>query len=156
MTTAQKTWTAGDILTAADMNTYARGGQEMGYASVTTNQTGITTVVDVTGLSITWTAISSRVYELEAFVNVSSSAASDNVNVNICDSSNNQIQAAVADLSTTVGRLETISVRARVTGLSGSVTYKVRIFRNAGTGTLTVEAGATRPATFIVKDIGFN
>jgi hypothetical protein len=156
MTTAQKTWTAGDVLTAADMNTYARGGQEMGYAEITASSAAFTVVADVSGLSVTWTAISTRVYELEFFGNVVSTAGGDSIQVSITTSANTQV--ALGKSGSTVATFSSqLGVKRRVTGLSGSVTYKVRALRGGGaTGTCTIEASATAPAYFIVKDIGAN
>lgn len=150
---AQKTWVAGDTLTAADMNTYVRGGQEMGYASITSTSSTFTTTADITSLSVTWTAISSRVYELEFVGSVASSVAGDEAAMTITDSSNVQVAGTLANLDT-AGRRYPCNVKARLTGLSGSVTYKVRGARNAGTGNLSVFANATTPASFHVKDVG--
>ena len=156
MTTAQKTFVAGDTLTAADMNTYARGGQEMGYASITATSSNFTTVADITSLTATWTAISTRVYELEFVGCVASSVAGDEVNMTITDSSNTVVGGTLSDLSATAGRRTPCNVKVRLTGLSGSVTYKVRGTRNAGTGNCSVFASATQPATFQVLDVGAN
>ena len=152
--TAQKTWTAGDVLTAADMNTYARGGQEMGYASITASSASFTAVADISGLSVTWTAISTRVYELEFFGNVVSTASGDSIQVSIADSSN--VQKALAKSGSTVATFSSqLGCKVRLTGLSGSVTYKVRALRAGGaSGTCTIEASATAPAYFTVKDVG--
>lgn len=152
--TAQKTWTAGDVLTAADMNTYARGGQEMGYAQITADQTGITTVADVTGLSVTWTAISSRVYLLTANVSVTSSVADDRLGVYISDSGGTQKAARFSNGIRIATRELGMIVQYRVTGLTGSVTYKVRAERTAGTGTMTVFGSASSASFFHVQDVG--
>lgn len=150
---AQKTWVAGDTLTAADMNTYARGGQEMGYAEITVDSSAFTAIADVSGLSVTWTAISSRVYELELWCNVSSSVSGDAIQVQITDSSSAAVAAGFAtNLLTT--QIQTVVCKARLTGLSGSVTYKVRAARNTGSGTCILDAATTRPCFFVVKDVG--
>ena len=54
------TFTSGQILTAAQQNSLPFGVVD--YKSGTTTQTAINTVTDITGLSITWTAIANRVY----------------------------------------------------------------------------------------------
>lgn len=150
---AQKTWVAGDTLTAADMNTYARGGQEMGYAEITATSSTFTTVADITSLTATWTAISSRVYEIEFMGSVQSSVAGDEVLMQITDSSNTVKAGSLVNCDT-VNRRYSCPVKARVTGLSGSVTYKLRGTRNSGTGNCSVFASASAPATFHVKDVG--
>ena len=152
--TAQKTFVAGDILTASDTNTYLRGGQEMGYAQITADQTTITSVTDVTGLSVTWTAISSRVYLLTVDASVGSSVADDRVGLYITDSANNiKAQRFSNGLRTASAELG-MQVMYRVTGLSGSVTYKVRAIRASGTGNMTVYASSTAPSFLLVQDIG--
>ena len=157
MTTAQKTWVAGDVLAAADMNTYARGGQEMGYvaASVDTGPSAMAAATDLTGLTLTWTAISTRVYELEAFVNVSTSVAGDNVVIQITDNAGTVIRSSVADMNA-ASRTQTVIAKTRLTALSGSVTYKVRGLRNAGTGNITTSGTGTFASYFTVKDVGAN
>ena len=156
--TAQKTWTAGDVLTAADMNTYARGGQEMGYILATANTgdgSSITfaAATDVTGLTLTFTAISSRVYEMEAFTNVVSTVVDDHLMISIADSANAVQKTAIATIAKN-GQAQTLICKARVTGISGSVTYKVRILRNAGTGFPQVLGTGTFASYFTIKDVG--
>ena len=51
-------FTAGDVLTAADLNLLP--GAVMGYASVTADQGSITTVADLNSLSVTFTAVVNR------------------------------------------------------------------------------------------------
>lgn len=153
--TAQKTWTAGDVLTAADMNLYARGGQEMGYAAITANSAAFTAFADVSGLSVTWTAISTRVYELEFIGNVSSTVTADAIQIQITDSANTPINSSIAtNLLTT--QIQHLYVKARLTGVSGSVTYKIRAARNTGTGTTVIEATTQRPSALWVRDVGAN
>jgi hypothetical protein len=156
MTTAQKTWVAGDVLSAADMNTYARGGQEMGYVIASVDTSGaMAAATDLTGLTLTWTAISTRVYELEAFVNVSTTVAGDNVIIQITDNAGTNQKSGVADMNA-ASRTQTIITKVRLTGLTGSVTYKVRGLRNAGTGTITTSGTGTFASYFTVKDVGAN
>lgn len=158
MTTPQKTWSPGDILTAADLNLYARGGQEMGYVLATVdtgNGTSLTfsTATDVTGLTLTFTAISSRVYEMEAFTNVVSTVTDDHLMISITDSANVAQKTAIATIAKN-GQAQTLICKARVTGISGSVTYKVRILRNTGTGFPSVLGTGSFASYFTIKDVG--
>jgi hypothetical protein len=86
---------------------------------------------------------------------VLSTVAGDSVLVTITDSSNNSVGGGYVDLNG-ASRADVCPVKARVTGISGSVTYKVRCQRNAGTGNVAVVAGTGRPAYFTVKDVGAN
>lgn len=127
---------------------------EMGYAQITTGSATFTTVADITGLSVTWTAYSNRIYELEFVGNVTSSVAADEAFMTITDAANAAIAGTFSDMPGVAGRRYPCVVKARLTGVSGSVTYKVRGSRNTGTGNLQVIAAAGRPAIFWVKDIG--
>jgi hypothetical protein len=152
--TAQKTWTAGDVLTAADMNLYARGGQEMGYILATADTTGVTaTVTDVTGLTLTFTAISSRVYEMEAFATVGATVTDDYVSLTITDSANTVQKTAITTIAKS-GQSQALICKARITGISGSVTYKVRVVRALGTGNVSVLGTGTFASYFTIKDVG--
>ena len=144
-------FTADDVLTAANMNLLPRG--EMAYAQVTANQTGITTVVDATGLSATWTAVSSRRYRVTVHALITSTVASDVCQVTITNAAN-AVQAWSAITNGTTGFGETVIATKLVTGLSGSTTWKARILRQSGTGTISFVGDATSPAYIIVEDVG--
>lgn len=147
-----KTFTA-TTLTAADVNAYLRGGNVMAHASKTADQT-FTTIADVTDLSITFTAIAGRLYEVTASAQILSSVANDIAYLIIADGSNNNLQVgAVLCPSTTYGM--SIDVRLLIGYVSGgSKTFKVRCGRAAGSGTLTLAAAATYPAHISAVDIG--
>lgn len=121
-------------------------------AKVTANQTPITTIVDLTGLTVTWTADPSRLYKISFHITVSSSVAADNGRVTITDS------PGTTDFGLAGGYLFTTSIALDATtyesGLSGSITRKLRLARISGTGNLTMTASATSPAHILVEDIG--
>lgn len=121
-------------------------------AQATSDQGSITTVTDITSLSVTWNAVSNRNYLVTIYVRVASTVANDVVQVQITDGSNNQKQQGqVAALSATpLG----MAVSVILTGLSGSTTMKGRIVRAAGTGTVSIYASSTSPAYISVEDIG--
>ena len=144
-------FTAGDVLTAANMNLLPRG--EMGYAQRTTDQGGITTVTDVTSLSVTWTAVSSRRYKITAQAGLLSSVLDDVASIWITDAANAK-QATAYVLVRTVSFGVQTNTSKIVTGLSGSTTWKVRAERIAGTGSISVVSGATFPSFILVEDIG--
>lgn len=125
---------------------------EVGYAEKTANQGPITTIVDVSGLSVTWTASSDREYLLTATSFVLGSTLDDIVNLSITDSSNNPVNSSQIRIATT-GSIKA-TAEARITGVSGSVTYKVRAAVVAGAGNCTIAAGAGFPAFLLVEDMG--
>lgn len=125
----------------------------VGRATKTANQGSITTIADVTGLSVTFNATSTRLYKLTAKGLILSSIADDICQMAITDSSNNIVAwGAVASRSAGFG--VDVTAIALLSGLSGSVTYKVRAARQGGTGTVTFVSGTTNPAYLVVEDIG--
>jgi hypothetical protein len=147
--TPNTTFTAGAILTAAQMNRLPWG--IMGYAQATANQSGITTATDVTGLSVTFTAISSRYYKTTIYTfSALQNTAAGFPEFIIADGSNVQKQAGVIYLPASTQA--PLSVSVVETGLSGSVTRKARAATTAGT--LLMAAGAASPMFIVVEDIG--
>jgi len=141
-------FTADDVLTAANMNLLPRG--VMAYAQVTANQTGISTVVDLTSLTVTFTAVAGRRYRITGYGRVKQNTSSGFVTMTITNAANTQQSASqILMVATEVGQpMPTFIV---VPG-AGSVTYKLRLTTN--TATCDLEAAATAPAFILVEDIG--
>lgn len=121
-------------------------------AKITANQTTITSTVDVTGSTVTFNALSSRTYLLTAEAYLFSTVANDAGIILIADASNTQLQSGEEFLSV-VSVAARVSCSITVTGISGVVSYHLRAARGTGTGTLTMQAGATFPAFLRVEDI---
>lgn len=123
------------------------------YASKTTQQTGITSVADITGLSVTFTAVAGRRYRVKLQALVFSSISNDIVQIQIRDGS-----GTVLNLSQVLAASSTFGLSAAceyvTNGWTGSTTVKAAALRNSGTGTVTFDAGATYPAFLLVEDIG--
>lgn len=152
---------AGDILGAADMNLLPGG--VMGYAEVTANQTSIgITEVDLTSLTVTWTAVSSRRYRTSFVtsleVNTLGSDTFDVITVYITDGSNTKKQTCDLAQPHATNSQQTLVGSVVETGLSGSTTRKLRglaMDTNAGTTlNATLLASATAPCYILVEDIG--
>lgn len=125
----------------------------IGFAEATGVQTGITTSTDVTGLTVTFTAVANRRYKLTAFVNLLQSTNTGNVQVIIADGSNNS-QAIGTDTYAAGEYGTTVAIKGSVSPAAGSTTYKVRI--NTSAGTVGLNQGAGYPTMFLVEDIGPN
>ena len=143
------TFTSGQILTAAQMNNLPWG---LAGSSILVNDKAYTTIED-SGLTVTWTADSTRLYKL-SFYGVVDQTVAALVQYYITNSANTAL-TEITTKTKTSSEIFTLSAFGLVTGLSGSVTYKVRMETNAGTGTLF--GGNTRvalAARLLVEDIG--
>ena len=147
--TPNTTFTAGNILTAAQMNRLPWG--IIGYAQATANQTGITTETNVTGLSVTFTADSTRYYKTTIYTfSALQNTAAGYAEFRITDGSNVQKQNGV--IYQAAGVQAPMCVSVVETGLSGSVTRKARAL--TGAGTLLLAASSTAPMFIVIEDIG--
>src|SRR6266545_273983 len=120
-------------------------------ARIIANVGGITAEQDV-GLSVTWDAIATHVYRLEAHARGMTTSLVGNTRVSITDSANTHL---VDDDSRTdsAGIVPAgTHLFTDVEGVSGTVTYKVRaaVLTGGGTGTLA----ATPEARLSVYDMG--
>jgi hypothetical protein len=139
-----------DTLTAANMNLLPAG--KIAYAAATANQASVTSIVDLTGLTVTFTALASRKYRVSAQVYVGSTVTADVVALYITDGASTPVQVA-QQLLTTSGAI-TVTSSVIVSSVAGSTTYKLRGQRTAGTGSLTFVAAAANPMYILVEDIG--
>jgi hypothetical protein len=147
--TPNTTFVSGNVLTANQMNRLPWG--VMGYAQATANQTGITTETNITGLSVTFTADSTRYYRTTLYVAYGEQQTSANYPVvSIADGSNNIKQSHTMYQLASQG--DAFCVVVVETGLTGSTTRKGRA--RTPTGSLTLAAGATTPMFIVVEDIG--
>lgn len=137
-------------LTATQMNELPQG--TLGYAQVVANQTGITTEVDLTGLSVTVTVVAGRRLEITGEVGWFSTIA-DDVGKLVIQQDGVQVQARPYPQRPASWGL-TARATAILTPSAGSHVYKLRFARDTGTGSITMQAGATIPAFIVVKDIG--
>lgn len=141
--------TSGTVLTATQYNYLPRG--VVAQASNTASTTGVSAVADVTGLSVTWTATSTRMYRVTAFMGaIQQSTSTGIVTSFITDGSNSAKQQANVQLTAT--EFGHISLGLIETSLSGSVTRKIRIQTSAGT--VAALYNAAYPSYILVEDLG--
>ena len=147
--TPNTTFTAGNVLTAAQMNRLPWG--VMGYAQAVTNQTGITAVTNITNASVTFTADSTRYYRTTLFLGYAEQqTANAYLSAFITDGSN--VIKSTSTMYQTPSAGDHLIVVAVETGLSGSTIRKGRAQTSAGT--LTLAASSTQPLFIVVEDIG--
>lgn len=145
------TFTAGQILTATQMNNLPFG--IVGYVSLTSlSQAGITTTTDITGASITFTAVANRRYGMwtNGYHN--------------CTAANATIAQLIREGSTTLQQTLSSATTANIgtflsqfyisTFSAGSHTIKLSFALTAGTGTVSAEGAATFPYQFAIVDLG--
>lgn len=125
-------------------------------AAITTPQLSITTVADITGMSVTWTATSSRLYRITWKFLITGGVEGDIAAVYLTDASNAQADRMLHEIPKLVsgaGYVPSIGMHY-ATGLSGSITRKLRIERNAGSGGITVYASGAEIGFLVVEDVG--
>ena len=142
--------TALEVLTATNLNKLAGGW--LGYAQITADQTGITTEVDVTSASLTVTVPASRLIRISFWGVVYSSVAGDTAEVKIKESTTVLGGGLTAALLTNASGIFAYTLVSAPS--AGSHTYKATIARATGTGNVVLACSATRPAHFVVEDLG--
>ena len=122
----------------------------LGYAQVTANQSGLSAITDLTGLSVTVTVAASRRVKVTGKGNVSQAAATGTARGIIREGSTSLNDWLWADLVA----LDDLQALGEVvlTPSTGSHTYKLSLQTSAGTVSLV--AAADRPAFILVEDIG--
>jgi hypothetical protein len=143
------TFTSGQVLTAAQQNNMPFGVVD--YKSGTTAQTGINTATDITGLSITWTAIAGRVYMAQFNLNPYGSAG---------DSSN---QLIVLDGTavwqnrrnfTTLNIIDSCPGQYLFTTTSASHTIKIQMSKSGTNNVNNYADASTFACNFALFDLG--
>jgi len=124
---------------------------QVGYASRSTAFTLSATSTDVTGLSVTWTAISGRMYKTTAFVYFSVGAGTGSLFVTVADGSG--VRVAEGGTYAAAISYPSVNVTGYTTGLSGSQTRKVRS-NFLGITSASTLAASDYPSVIIVEDIG--
>ena len=125
----------------------------VGSAVASANQTGIgAATVDVTSLTVTWTAVANRYYRTTVIIPVFSQATSNSyVTLLITDGTPTTKQTA--QMFTPAGYDITMTAFALESNIAaGSTTRKARISTTAGTGIIT--GSSTAVPTIIVEDMG--
>lgn len=134
---------------AADL-TLARG--EVGYAQVVADQLSISTVADLTSLTLTFTAVAGRRYRWTFSGEVVATVADGAYALILTDGSNVMKKRATRGCTSTAA--DSCSLMFEETPGAGSVTRKLRLSKASGTGTVGLAATATNPAFLSLEDIG--
>lgn len=125
----------------------------IGQATRTTAQSSIgTTVTDLTGLSVTFTALANRRYKITGNISVQQKgAASLSCQVLITDGSNTILQTSPQN-AYAVDAIATCTPILLTTFSAGSQTVKLRA--STFTSTMNTLASSTQPGYLLVEDMG--
>ena len=153
MATPNALFVAGNVLTAAQQNDFPFG-LVTSQTLATTFTTTSTSPVDITGLTVTFTALASRKYLIVGMFNFGSNAV-DTARVFI---NNGATALAEAFSIPTVGGISTTTTTTIFTIQTpgaGSVTYKTQAATQAGTNSvLGTSTRASLASRLFVLDIG--
>lgn len=141
---------AGDVLSAANMNLLPGGTTSV--ASTGSSQTGISAATDLTTLSVTFTAVTSRRYLITGLVNYRQRTSSGLVTVEIAYAGTTVLASWVETHATDDYGTAYFSMY-HVPG-AGSITYKLRAKTSAGTVDINPQGLSTVPSMIIVQDVG--
>ncbi len=120
--------------------------------NTTLAQTGITTITDITGMTVTFTGVAGRRYRVDGYLLLQSTVNGDTVNLIIRNSAGTFLSQGIYPLpSNAAANMCAVSL---ITTATGSTTFKLSLQRQAGTGTMTANGGGTFPAQLVVTDIG--
>lgn len=122
-------------------------------ATVTANQTTITSEVDLTSLTVTATLSSSRRYKISFVGEAQTATSGDEVTMRIKEGSTTLKEIRNSTLGANRGHFFE-GWYELVAPSSGSHTYKMTMQRTAGSSNAQFNASSTNPATILLEDIG--
>jgi hypothetical protein len=146
------TFVSGAILTAAQQNAFGFSTVAM-TKTTTMSQSLITTATDLTGATVTWTAIANRNYKITYQTYATSTVANAPGTVTLNNGAT-ILQYATTNL---IGSASGATINGLYVGTfsAGSVTLKlVGSLGAGGTGTVFFQSVATLPTFILVEDIG--
>ena len=157
--TASTTYVSGQVLTAGNMNSLpwgivdatAGGTSGRGWVQATSFFQVPTSVADVTGMTLTFTPVTGRLYRARFVTRCDNNSTSQTFTAQITNASNTVLNFKELYLIATFSGIMT--VETILTGLSGSTTLKARAYASA-VGNGYFNAGATSPMQFSIEDIG--
>lgn len=123
----------------------------MGVKKLAVAQSGITTAVDVTGLTVTMTVPAGRQLEIRVDLPLMSSVDADLARIDICDQAGAIKDGRQFRMSTS--GLGCIATEWLPT-VAGSLTRKAQVSRSAGSGNIQVACGGTTIGKLTVIDQG--
>jgi hypothetical protein len=130
---------------------FINAGGTLGYAQATSAQTGITTNVDLTSLSVTVTVGAGRRIRVSFAYGAANTVADNGTAVLLKEGANALMSSVVLHGNATVAG--TNSGAAILTPSAGNHTYKLTAQNYVG-GISSITSSATSPSWILVEDIG--
>jgi hypothetical protein len=141
---------AGDVLLDTDLDLLPAGVQGGQYdVAPSSDQTGITTVTAITGLSATVTARADRMYRVSARVAILQQSAPGNVSITLARAGVDVSYLWYGNLGT--GVTTVIGGHAIEIPGAGSFAYTVRVATSGGTADVI---NSFSPAFLLIEDVG--
>ena len=145
------TFVSGAVLTAAQQNAFPRG--IMGYAISTANISCGTSATDLTGMSITFTAVANRLYRA-TFSGFGQQSANARNFLQMTDSAGTVFDSSVVGLSTLGASTYYLNTAVYLFTATGSITRKMRGSVDTGTINYLGNPVDGRTYSFTIEDIG--
>ena len=132
----------------------AAGAVLLGSSKKTSSQGSITTTeTDVTSLTVTANVpTGGRSVKVTCFASVTSTVLNDAIKMRFYEDSTLIGSSQVIQVGG-VGYTQQINFVMTTTPTAGSHTYKATVFRNAGTGTISVNGSSTEPSIILVEAV---
>lgn len=128
-------------------------GMTLAYTEVTANQTGITTEVDITNLTVTVTVPAGRRIKITGYIPAfSTTVTGDAGRISIKEGAT-LLTLGQAFIGGTAAGANSIMPQVILTPPAGTHTYKLTASRVSGSGTFVMNADPTFPAYILVEDI---
>jgi hypothetical protein len=126
----------------------------VGKTELSSNTTGITTITDLTGGALTFTAIANRLYRIEGYVFLKITGASGgSALLSIREGATDLMLAGGGYIAATGTGVHVYAVRT-TTFTAGSHTIKLSASMLFGAGPIATDIAAARPDFIMVTDIG--
>ena len=145
------TFVAGNIYTAAQANAFPRG--IMGKAISTVNTSATTSYTDLTGMSITFTAVVDRLYRA-TFSGFCQQGSNSRVFVKLADAAGTQFDQSISGIATGGANIFTTITAVYLFTATGSITRKIQSTVDTGTATWFGATADVRSYSFTIEDIG--
>jgi hypothetical protein len=129
----------------------AGGTSGRGWVSSTTNFNTPTSATDITGITVTFTPVSGRLYRAEFSTNLANQGTAQTFTAQITNGSNTVLNSRDVYVPASVN--SNVSVYVILSGLSGSTTIKVRGYSSALANGYFYPASAN-PMQLVIIDIG--